>query len=250
MERNCSSKLGGTGLNILISSFILFPSANAAWAQQTVQDKGAAPFMEEVTDGKSPAWHSSGSAPIKAAGQEIHTDSGATFMEEVPQKKKPKAQPLPNIDMSSVGVSVDPNGKIIPLLQPGGAPPVMPNGSRTEIDYTPRTMYVPYSTFTGPTGYVPRRTPFGTVPVPYYQPQQNGAIAVPLGVPQSFSSSSDSPDSQQANYGISGSTVTGPGVLVNPGGRSGQILLPQETQFQQQGTIRSIFPSDLNKGNN
>jgi len=250
MERSCSNKLGGTGLSILISAFILLSTGNAALAQQAVQDKGGAPFMEEVNDGKSPVWHTTGSAPAKPAGQEIKTESGSMFMEEVPQKKKPKAAPRPNIDMSSVGVSVDPSGKIIPLLQPGGAPPVMPNGSRTEIDYTPRTMYVPYSTYNGPTGYVPRRTPYGTVPVPYYQPQQNGVIAVPLGVPQSFSSLSDSPESQQANYGVSGSTVTGPGLLVNPGGRSGQVILPQETQFQQQGTIRSIFPSDLNKSSN
>lgn len=175
-------------------------------------------------------------------------------MEEVPEKRKnPRVQTPPaemRNDFSSLGVPVDPNGRIVPIIQPSSGP-VLPNFSRTEIEYTPPTVYVPNYSFTGPYGYAPYYSPLGAIAVPLYRPQYNGALAVPLGIPRYFSSDSVEPSSQQANFNFSGkyynyappSSVWSP-TWNSPWGRG--YLSPSITQFQQQGSIRAIFPPGLN----
>lgn len=268
-------------------------------AQQEIKDKNGNSFMSEEVPG----------------GQQIKTEGGGLFMEEVPQKTKPKkAAPKPEIDFGSLGVPVDPKGRIVPLIQPGSGP-VLQNSSRLEVEYTPPTIYVPYSNYyrPGPMPYLsplpypnygygygspyanpyyrPYRpyspqspfstvSPFGTPPIggnpfnygpypysvpfpyggipnPFYAPtysnlpQYSGAFAVPLGMPSYFSSSSDDPaENQQANYRFSGSYWNGlPSASIwSPGWRSpfgGSLFIPQITQFQQQGSVRAIFPKSL-----
>ena len=297
-----------------ITAILLFIlSANfPAFAQQEIKDKSGNSFMTE-------------DLPPAPAGQQIKTEGGGLFMEEVPQKQKPKkAAPKPQIDIGSLGVPVDPKGRIVPLIQPspGG---VLPNYSKLEMGYTPPTVYVPYSTYNGfypgrpgmpvlpypgPNGYPgypaynpgfypgynpgffpgynpafdpgpgfntgffsgynpQRRYPYYnyTNPFPYgYYPSvatpytpgytmnppgYNGVFTAPLGVPRYFTSSTDdAPDQQQANYQFSGSYWNGwPSASVwSPGWRSpfsGSLFVPSITQFQNQGSVKAIFPESL-----
>ena len=191
----------------------------------------------------------------QSQGHTIKTDDGGLFMEEVPeQRKTPRLKtpgPDQRFDFGSLGVPVDAQGKIIPIIQPtnGG---VLPNFSRTEIEYTAPTVYVPYYSFAGPYGYAPYYSPFGNYPVPVYRPQYQGALAVPLGIPRYFSSDSADPASQQAAFNFSGkyynygapSSIWSP-AWNSPWGRG--YLTPSITQFQQQGSIRSFFPQNLNQ---
>jgi hypothetical protein len=98
---------------------------------------------------------------MTAPQQTIKDETGSIFMEETtkpqPQPKKPNGQ----INLQDVGVQVDSQGKIIPLLNPG-APPVQKMGSKTEA-------YTEY--------FVP--TPYGSVPIygsgfPWTQPYVPG----------------------------------------------------------------------------
>ncbi len=233
---------------ILLSLAVELPCV----AQQVIQDKNGSSFMEEVPDKNAPPQGRVIRSSPPPSSQVIKQDDGSIFMEEVPQKKKAQQKYIPPIDYSSLGVPVDANGKIIPLIQPD-AGPVMTNGSRMEVEYTPRTLYVPYQINNGPYGYVPPNIGVAPGPMPLYRSPMNGILAVPLGIPNYYSSSSDlPPDQQQINYGSSGSSYNfAPvGNIWSPSWRSPwgkNLWLPQETQFQQSGSIRSIFPKNMNK---
>ncbi len=352
MERRCSRKLGWTNLRL------------AAFAGTAF---GVAVFAASLPS-------------IAQNGQEIKNEDGSMFMEEVDTpKKKTKQAPAPQVDFGSLGVPVDPKGRIVPLIEPE-AGPVLQNSSRMEIDYSPRTILVPgayspaplygtpgvNSAFANP--YAPGFSPYGFRPygaygpgaygpgaygpygpgaygpgafgrpgaygglynslfpfggpgvygatgglglglglggyggpgglgyggpgyygglgfanpgfyapgafgaprmfgVPYggygvpaagmpgsyplpWNPQLNGTFAVPLGIPWSYSASSDDPSSQQSNYQSSGSYWNGfPSASVwSPNWRSpfsGSLFAPSITQFQQQGSIKSFFPKSL-----
>lgn len=126
-------------------------------------------------------------------GQVIREDSGSVFMEEVPSgKKKAPPQKTPAIDFSSLGVPVDPKGRIVPIIQPESGP-VLRNSSRIEVEYSPPAVYVPYySPFMAPYS-IPQSTPYGAIPRTVYSNPLYGYFPVPLGIPQYFSSSSDDP---------------------------------------------------------
>lgn len=199
------------------------------------------------------AQQSSGNSP-QSPGQEIRADNGSMFMEEVPEKRKTPRTVKPDAeqrnDFGSLGVPVDPNGKIIPIIQPS-AGGVLQNSSRMEIEYTPPTVYVPYYSFAGPYGYAPVYSPYSSGWAPIYRPQYAGALAVPMGIPRYFSSDSANPASQQADFAFSGKyyNYSNPASVWSPKWNSpwgGGFITPGITEFQQQGTIRSIFPQNLN----
>lgn len=100
----------------------------------------------------------------------IKDEQGNIFMEETTQPQpKPRSHPRNlNLDLQNVGVQVDPNGNIIPLINQG-APPVQVQESRTEA----------YSEV-----YVP--TPYGSVPIygpgfPPYGPMFGPVYGAPIG---------------------------------------------------------------------
>jgi hypothetical protein len=198
---------------------LLLPAilSGQAMAQQTIRDQSGSPFMEEVTE---------------------------------PKMSRPSQPPVP--DFAGLGVPVGESGKIIPLLQPG-AGPVMANFSRLEIDYTPPVIYLPYNIYSGPYGYLPRRTPFGVMPVPVYRRQESGALAVPLGIGRSFSSSSDDAIAdRQTDFQFSGSYLTpSAGASIwSPAWQSpfaGSLLCPKTSSFEGSGQIRSFFPEDMRR---
>lgn len=214
------------------------------------------------------------SCPVEAQvpGQEIRGQDGSLFMEEVEgnQKKPSKKQTSPEkqIDFSSLGVPVDPKGRIIPLIQPG-AGPVMRNFSRLELEYTPPAVYVPYYFgnypsyypyspyygYPGYAGYPGYYNPYNSFRSPWYQPNFAGYFAMPTGIPRYYSSSSSLDDpNQELNYNFSGKYLQAlPSASVwSPSWRSplgGSVWLPGITQFNQTGSIRSFFPKELNESN-
>lgn len=236
MERSSSSRLGGTNIEMVST-----PAGTAQLCHSIPYIVALVVALVVI----GPATAQNGQ------GQEIKNEDGSLFMEEVAQPRKNKPKPAtPALDYSSLGVPVDQSGRIVPLIQPG-AGRVLQNFSRTEIEYTPPTMYVPYYTFAGPYGYAPASTPWGTYLNPIYRPQYSGALAVPLGMPGYFSSSSDNPAGTQLNYQMSGQSWAAPGASIwNPGWRSpwgGTFWLPPVRQFQSQGSIRSFFPQNMSQ---
>lgn len=174
---------------MLLVSVVTF-TLEASAADQVVKDQSGSTFMEEVPS-KPPA-----------GGQVIRSDAGSVFMEELPsQKKKPAQTKMPAIDFSSLGVPVDPKGRIVPIIQPETGP-VLRNSSRIEVEYTPPAVYVPYySPFMAPYSF-PQSTPYGVIPRTVYSNPLYGYFPVPLGLPQYFSSSTD--DQQPFSYNNSG----------------------------------------------
>lgn len=110
----------------------------------------------------SAAWaQSAGNADMVAPRQTIKDESGGIFMEETTEPRPKPKKPNVQINLQDVGVQVDAQGKIIPLLNPG-APPVQTMGSKTEA-------FTEY--------FVP--TPYGSVPIygsgfPWTQPYVPG----------------------------------------------------------------------------
>ncbi|MBX9686224.1 MAG: hypothetical protein K2X27_05950, partial [Candidatus Obscuribacterales bacterium] len=157
--------------------------------------------------------------------------------------------PLPKPDFAGLGVPVDPKGRIIPLIQPESGP-VLQNSSRMEIDYTPPSVNVPYNIYGAPYAYRPILTPWGPRMQPLYMPAYSGIMNVPLGLPRYFSSDSENPQSQDAQYQFSGSYYNGfPSASVwSPGWRSpfrGGLYIPSTTEFQNTGKIQSFFPKNM-----
>lgn len=137
-----------------------------------------------------------------SSGQVIKEEDGGIFMEEVPEKKPvQKPRPLPKIDYSSLGVPVDPKGRIVPIIEPE-AGPVLRNTSKLEMEYTPTQVYVPYVSPFLP-GYGAQNGP-GTF---YNNPLYN-FYPVPLGFPSYYSASSDDP--QPLSFGVSGQYLNYP----------------------------------------
>lgn len=105
-----------------------------------------------------------------ALAETIKDEQGNIFMEETTQPQpKPRSAPRNlNLDLQNVGVQVDENGRIIPLINQG-APPVQVQESRTDA----------YSEV-----YVP--TPYGSVPIygpgfPPYGPMFGPVYGAPIG---------------------------------------------------------------------
>ena len=219
----------------LSAILLLCTGSQAAFAQPVIIDQPGAPFLEEVPKVRN---------TLPPAGQAVRGQNGSVFMEEVLQQGKKRPRQSPPIDYTDPGVLLDKQGKIIPLINRGDVP-VQPDGSRLEIDYTPPVMYAPYSTYSGPYGYVPRYTPYGVMPVPVYAQQQNGIMAVPLGIPRSYTRSSGSGyNTQTDNFQFSGASITPPDgssiwMQSGPSPR-GRYLIPPVTQFEQKGTIQSF----------
>lgn len=186
----------------VLESICAFLAGASAFADQLVKDQNGSVFMEEVAD----------PAP---KGQVIRGESGSVFMEEQPgPKKKAPAPKVPPIDFSSLGVPVDPKGRIVPLIQsePGG---VLRNSSRIEVEYTPPAVYVPYySPFMAPYS-IPQSTPYGVIPRTVYSNPLYGYFPVPLGLPRYFTSSSDDPPGS-FNYQNSGTFYNYPPVFPGP----------------------------------
>lgn len=237
-------------ISFIFAGFLLALSGAGVLAQKVINDHSGSPFMEEIPD------RNSANAPqqrYQPAAQEIKSEDGSIFMEEVPQKTKARKSPRPHIDFSNLGIPVDPSGRIVPLIQPGSGP-VLNNFSRLEMDYRPATMYIPYNVYTGPYGGVPQYN-WGPRFAPPYSSQYNGVFAVPMGVPLSYYSSSEIPQSQQLDYQLGGSSLGfSPAASIwSPSWQSpwgGSLWLPKINQYQQQGSIRSFFPQDLNQADN
>ena len=90
----------------------------------------------------------------KDDGEAFLGENGDMFMEEVTDPKtKPKPKPLIPIDLSRVGVSVDPHGHIVPLKDSAGDPwagsGVKPFVNQIENTFQP----LPFYGFAGPTPY-------------------------------------------------------------------------------------------------
>jgi hypothetical protein len=122
--------------------------------------------------------------PMLADGQDIKDESGNMFMEET--TPAPRAKP-PNIkiDLSNVGVPVDPKGHIVPLIDhdaPGG---VRQNFSNLEVYSEPAWNFLPapvYNAYGQPYNFNPTRrygAPYG---MPYGSPF-GGGYGMPYGAP-------------------------------------------------------------------
>ncbi len=99
-----------------------------------------------------------------SASETIKSSDGSDFMEEVPSPVKKPERPrvkLPT-DFSSLGVPVDPNGHIVPLINKEVGP-VMPFYSRTEQTFEPvfQNGYPQYGFPGFPYGYNPYGMPYG-----------------------------------------------------------------------------------------
>lgn len=86
----------------------------------------------------------------QASGQDIKDGSGSMFMEET--TPAPSTPPPKNItiDLTNVGVPVDPKGRIVPIIDrdaPGG---VRQNFSNLEVYSEPPINFIPYSALTPP----------------------------------------------------------------------------------------------------
>jgi len=122
-----------------------------------------------------------------SANETIKTTDGNDFMEEVPtpvKKQEPVRIKLAP-DLSSLGVPVDPNGNIVPLINKN-AGPVLPFYSKTEQTFEP-IFQNGYPSL--PYGYSPYEfSPFGYSPYPYgpygYNPYGYGATMAPGLVPR------------------------------------------------------------------
>ena len=261
---------------VSISGF-LPPHANCA--DQVVKDKSGSVFMEEVAPQKSTGkiQNLRPTTPAKPAlpAQVIRGESGSIFMEEVPEQRKtpkPKSIDMNQFDLQSLGVPVDPKGRIVPLIQPESGP-VLNNSSRMTVEYMPRQVYVPvYSPYSVPLGYGVNRSPYGNYAAPIFGNPLYGYVPVPLGIPRYFSSSSDVAPGSELTYGSSGSYLVGQanfpyppqlagpfsapfstpyapgGSIWNPNWRSpwsNRFGIPQITQYQNQGSIKPLFPSSL-----
>ncbi|MFA6210972.1 MAG: hypothetical protein WCT03_03970 [Candidatus Obscuribacterales bacterium] len=93
---------------------------------------------------------------VKDDGEAFLGENGDMFMEEViDPKAKAKAKPKPTIpiDLSRVGVSVDPHGNIVPIKDsaddPWAGSGVKPFMNQIESTFTP----LPFNGFAGPTPY-------------------------------------------------------------------------------------------------
>lgn len=204
-------------------------------------------------------------------GQVIRDDTGGMFMEEVAEPKpKPRAnrssanpnglrkprggQDLP-LDLSNVGVKVDPTGKIVPLLQNG-----TPSGSvQPFFSETTVTRESPYPYYYGPNagaGWGPpvvrySPSPYGDRPIarPYYpgwgngfNPYWNGPqpqgwqYVTPRGVSPVYT-----PYGAVPYTGTYFNNPFGQSAGVRLGTRQGYLWLPNVTQYQSTSTIRPLF---------
>lgn len=108
-------------------------------------------------------------------GQSLSDGNGDMFMEEVvTDKPKPKAKPI-TIDLSRVGVSVDPNGNIVPLRNdpndPWAASGVKPFYNHVETSTTMPYVYPNPYAYQNPYAY---RNPFAYAnPFGYQNPFAN-----------------------------------------------------------------------------
>jgi hypothetical protein len=202
-------------------------------------------------------------------GQVVTNESGGMFMEEIVEPKKPAArtdespyglrkprggQDLP-LDLGTVGVKVDPHGKIVPLLQ-NGSPPgrLQPTFSETTV-----TRETPYPYYYGPNAGVGWGAPimtyaanpygYGPVPRPYYpgwgngwNPYWNGQqypawqYVTPRGISPIYSPSGAVP--------YTGSVFNNPPAQTSGIGFSskrGSLWLPNVIEYQSTSTIRPLF---------
>lgn len=190
----------------------------------------------------------------QSPAQEIRNDDGSMFMEEVPeQRKQPKnTKQRPRIDFESLGVPVDGKGRIVPLIQRESGP-VLRNSSRFEIEYTPPAVYVPYFNYR-PYAYTPVYTPHGGYSYgwaqPWFYPQYQGALALPLGIPRYYTSSSDDPNPVDFNSSEKYWQALPSASVWSPSWRSpwgSRLWLPGTVERQQEGSIRSFFPNELSR---
>lgn len=175
-------------------------------------------------------------SPVLAEEQTIRSSGGDIFMEEVPQAKPKTRKKQPQImDYSSLGVPVDPEGNIVPLIDKFGGP-VRQNFSQTEVYWTPPTVYTPvypyrqpiWNPYYGYGAYPPM------APAPYYLPTPVYP-ALPWRAPStgglsfSFGSGNSSPSGPFAgNFSWSGSR--------------GYLWLPGQTEIWR---TNKVFPSLL-----
>lgn len=114
----------------------------------------AATLSAAATLNAAPA--SAAQPAVKDDGEAFLGENGDMFMEEViDPKAKAKAKPKPTIpiDLSRVGVSVDPHGNIVPIKDsaddPWAGSGVKPFMNQIESTFTP----LPFNGFAGPTPY-------------------------------------------------------------------------------------------------
>lgn len=180
--------------------------------------------------------------------QQIKTDKGSIFMEEVEEKRAPRRIAAPQVEFESLSVPVDEKGRIVPIIQGGSRQ--LRNYSQLELEYQPATIFVPQYGFAypGAFNYGPGpQIPFG---LPFYRPVYSGALAVPLGTPAYFFSSSEKPETSEQNWRLSGKYWNAPaGASVwSPHWRSPfafEMMQPSSTEFEIKGSVRSIFPDRL-----
>ncbi len=132
----------------------------------------------------------------KDEGEAFVGENGDLFMEEVTDpKSKPKPKPTIPIDLSRVGVSVDPHGNIVPIKDaaddPWAGSGVKPFVNQIESTFQP----LPFNGFAGPTpfgygvpgynmpGYVNPNLNYRALSYPYYGYPQYGYTGYGLGYP-------------------------------------------------------------------
>lgn len=174
------------------------------------------------------------------AQQTVQSDNGSVFMEEVPEKKAKakEAPPLP-VDISDTGVPINSKGHMVPLL--GGSSAEMNSGTTLDVSRSPSVMYAPNYYLNGAGQKVDvfgnRLPPGNYLPyAPYLTSPGYGATF-----------NSKSPNSQDLNYGSSGTIFggrSGVGGVFNGGGASGGLLIPGTTEFQNRGSVKPLFPTD------
>jgi hypothetical protein len=158
--------------------------SSGAWAQlsRNAEAGTMGDTNSNSSDGVPIAQGLSGSAPAgnsEATGIGILDDKGDLFMEEVPDNKPRKPIQKVPIDLSRVGVSVDPRGQIVPLKD---APTDSWAGTgvkpfQNEISNTFQPLFQYGNLFGSPYGYGPGYP--GYSGYPYYGPGYPGYSGYP-----------------------------------------------------------------------
>ena len=181
------------------------------------------------------------------AQQTIQSGSGSVFMEEVPtpKQKSPslqdrQGQNLP-VDLRNLGVPVNANGHIVPLIQSDGGA-VMPFGTDLEVSRSPTVIYAPTYYLNA---FGQKVDAFGNLlPAGRYLPYTPYLVSPGAGASFSNRPGGDSTGMsyQGSNVGVGyGSALGG---RFSTGRASGGLLLPGSTRYDYKGTIRPLFPSE------
>jgi hypothetical protein len=235
---------------------------------QEINDENGNAFMEEVAPKPKPTAQpranlvnirSAYPKPLTKEQSIIRSSRNQIFMQEVNVQSQ-ASPPKPFIDLSSVGVQVDPHGNIVPLINQGGGP-VKPLYSHTHA-YEEMPVPTIQSTYNNPLGLpyniygqpAPVGTTFvpltpGTVPFisPSYNPY-NGVTSLNPYNPQQYYGYSPYSFYPGRNVGLNLSALGyyRPGYYPGPGYGYSPFVnpaygLPQQSQFYGSSTSSSLL---------